>query len=321
MKLLVVYTIALVAGIHAAVTVDKECVGIRNGSTFRVKDDCSKYYTCNGGKFVGSQCPHGLFWDQVHRVCTAPELVSCNVGPFATAPVAPIPPVAPVAPVNPQIPVWTTAPVIITTAVVPIDIENTEIELDEYKCPKNGVSSVAHKDSCSKYVMCFDGVPVVQDCAPGLHFDAHSGQCTYPIYARCGLQDRICPMWNDPYKMIFIADKFDCAKYYYCYNGEPHENSCAQGLHWDPINNWCTPIEKSHCTNFTPYKEVYEPLLTPKTVSCSDTSAHWVDHPKSCRHYYLCYKGKAMLKRCDEGLFWDNEAGSCNYGSITRCGK
>lgn len=201
MKLLVVYTIALVAGIHAAVESDTECVGIRNGSTFRDRNDCSKYYSCQSGKFEQHKCPAQLNWDQVHRICQIPELVSCAVGPFISAPVT-------------EKPVWTTAPVIITTGVVPIDVDTpNDLPLDEYKCPKNGVSSVPHKQSCSQYIMCFDGVPVVQDCAPGLHFDAHSSQCTYPIYAKCGLQDRICPMWNDPYRMIFIADKFDCAKY------------------------------------------------------------------------------------------------------------
>ncbi|XP_058838637.1 protein obstructor-E-like [Topomyia yanbarensis] len=303
MKLLVTFIVTLVIGVHATVQVDPECVGIRNGSTFRHEKDCSRYYSCRNGKFETHRCPYGLNWDQVRRVCLPLDMVSCKQGPFLPSTV-------------PK-PIWTTPPTIITTAIVPI--EQNDEPVNAYKCPSFGVSSVPHQFSCSKYVMCFDGTPVVQNCAPGLHFDSQSQQCTFPIYAKCVLEAGICPTSND--KLVFIADKLDCAKYYYCYNGEPHENSCAEGLHWDPVNNWCTPKGQSHCTNYAPYKEIDEPFLTPKTVSCGNPSAHWVEHPRSCRHYYLCYNGKATLKRCDDGLLWDYKEGSCNYGTLSSCNK
>lgn len=191
----VVYAIALVVGIHAAIKVDPECVGIRDGSTFRHQTDCSRYYSCRGGKFSAHQCSAGLYWDQVYRTCRSPTTVNCNYGPFFTPPK----------------PVWPTLPPITTTTVATIDIESNP-NLSNYKCPNIGVSTVPHKNSCSKYVICFDGMPVEQSCAPGLHFDVLSGQCTFPVFARCSIQGQICPMWNNPREIIFIADKFDCAK-------------------------------------------------------------------------------------------------------------
>ncbi|XP_055534944.1 protein obstructor-E-like [Wyeomyia smithii] len=306
MRLVVIVTISLAVSAYAAIQADPECVGIRNGSSFRHPKDCSRYYSCLNGKFEVHQCPRGLYWEHIRRICLPMDLIDCTKGIIIATTVAK--------------PVWTTPPTIQTTPTVPIDVNPNE-PVSEYKCPETGVSSIPHKYSCTKYVMCFDGIPVVQNCAPGLHYDSQSQQCTFPIHAECVLESGICPQTNDPNKIIFIADKLDCAKYYYCYNGEPHENSCATGLHWDPDNNWCTPIELSHCKNYTPYKEIDEPFLTPKTVSCQDNSAHWVEHPRSCRHYYLCYKGKAILKRCDDGLFWDFKEGSCNYSANGVCNK
>ncbi|XP_055620279.1 protein obstructor-E-like [Toxorhynchites rutilus septentrionalis] len=299
-----VYAIALVVGIHAAIKVDPECVGIRDRSIFRHQTDCSRYYSCRGGRFEGHQCLAGLYWDQTYRICRAPATVNCNQGPFVTVTTAK--------------PILPTVPPIRTTTVGSIDIESNP-NLSNYKCPNTGVSTVPHKNSCSKYVICFDGTPVEQNCAPGLHFDVLSGQCTFPVFARCSIQGQICPMWNNHREIIFIADKFDCAKYYYCYNGEPHANSCAQGLHWDPLNNWCTPAEESRCTNFTPYKAINESLLTPKNVPCADKSAHWVEHPRNCRYYYLCYQGQSTQKRCDVGLLWDSNTGSCNFQEAVDC--
>ncbi|XP_055595394.1 protein obstructor-E-like [Uranotaenia lowii] len=308
MKLFVVFTIALIAGIQATLQVDPECVGIRNGSTFRLKEDCASYFSCQNGKLLWQKCPAGLNWDQVQHMCQVPEKVQCEIGPFLT-------PIT----TTTEAPVWTTPPVILTTGIVPIE-ENSEA-ISGYTCPSIGIASIPHKESCSKYVICFDGTPITQSCAPGLQFDATSGQCTFPVFANCTVDDLICPAWDDLNKLVFIADKFDCAKYYYCYNGKSHPNRCAEGLHWDPVNNWCTPIEMSRCSNFTPYEEVDEPMLTPKTVTCTGDSAYWVEHPKSCRHYYLCYKSKAILKRCDEGLYWDHGTGSCNYAGRSSCRK
>ncbi|XP_058065618.1 probable chitinase 10 [Anopheles bellator] len=270
---------------------DQECIGKRNGATFQDEYSCSRYRICLGGYISSGECEPGLFWDNFRRLCLPADLVSCTAK----------------------------LPVILPPTVVPSDEiifdENghPDFQAGEYTCPSQGVLSIPHRRSCSQYVLCFDGTPVLQRCAPGLHFNPAQGTCTVPELARCDLQERVCPERDDPQKLIFVADRFDCSKYFYCYNGKFHPHSCAPGLHWDPLNNWCTTIAESKCQNFTPYTEVNEPTLVPKKVHCQDDLARWVKHPKSERHYYLCYKGKSLLKRCDDGLVWDAATHSCNF--------
>ncbi|XP_058117776.1 probable chitinase 10 [Anopheles ziemanni] len=282
--------------VSVTVAFDEECVGKRNGATFSDEYSCSRYRICLGGYISRGECEAGLYWDNFRRLCLPAALVQCS---------AKMPPI---------VPTTTYAPPTTDDTILDVnDQSRPDFLAEEYSCPAQGVLSIPHRRSCSQYVLCFDGTAVLQRCAPGLHFNAAQSVCTLPDLAYCDLQEQVCPEKDDPFKLVFVADRFDCSKYYYCYNGKFHPHSCAPGLHWDPVNNWCTTIAESKCMNFTPYTEVNEPTLVPKKVSCKDDQARWVKHPKSERHYYLCYKGKSMLKRCDDSLVWDEATHSCNF--------
>ncbi|XP_050094297.1 protein obstructor-E [Anopheles aquasalis] len=293
-------TLTVVVGILGATSAfDPECIGKRNGASFPDETSCSRYRICLGGFISIGDCDSGLYWDNSRRLCLPASLVPCKVT---------LPPTVPTTTATPTPP-----PTNDGTILDENDRPHPDFDASEYSCPSQGVLSIPHRRSCSQYVLCFDGTPVLQRCAPGFHFNAGQNLCTVPELAHCDLQERVCPEKDDPQKLIFVADRFDCSKYYYCYNGKFHPHGCAPGLHWDPVNNWCTTIAESRCKNFTPYTEVNEPTLVPKKVNCQDDQARWVKHPRSERHYYLCYKGKSLLKRCDDGLVWDAATHSCNF--------
>ncbi|XP_049542480.1 protein obstructor-E-like [Anopheles darlingi] len=292
------FAATLLVGILSATSAfDPECIGKRNGASFPDETSCSRYRICLGGFISIGDCDSGLYWDNFRRLCLPASLVPCKVTPPTTLPTTTMPP----PPSNDG------------SILDENNQPHPDFDANEYSCPNQGVLSIPHRRSCSQYVLCFDGTPVLQRCAPGFHFNADQNLCTLPELAHCDLQERVCPVKNDPQKLIFVADRFDCSKYFYCYNGKFHPHGCAPGLHWDPENNWCTTIAESKCKNFTPYTEVNEPTLVPKKVNCQDDQARWVKHPRSERHYYLCYKGKSLLKRCDNGLVWDTVTHSCNF--------
>uniref|UniRef100_A0A182SUA1 Chitin-binding type-2 domain-containing protein n=1 Tax=Anopheles maculatus TaxID=74869 RepID=A0A182SUA1_9DIPT len=175
---------------------DQECVGKRNGATFADEYSCSRYRICLGGYLSHGECATGLYWDNFRRLCLPAMLVSCTAKLPTTV---------------------QTTPYETTTSDEIILDENhpgvpDDFDTEEYHCPTEGVLSIPHRRSCSQYVLCFDGIAVLQRCAPGLYFNAAQSQCTLPSLANCDLQEHVCPEKDDPLKLVFVADRFDCSK-------------------------------------------------------------------------------------------------------------
>lgn len=116
-----------------------------------------------------------------------------------------------------------------------------------YPCPPFGISRLQHSTSCDKYVQCFAGVAVVRECASGLKYSAKEEQCMDASAAQCNHDTDPCPLYNDPTDLVYIQDDLECGKYFLCYNRKMHEYTCAEGLHWDAVNQRCAHPEDAEC--------------------------------------------------------------------------
>lgn len=96
---------------------------------------------------------------------------------------------------------------------IPDPESESDNEIDTGKCPVNGVKVMRHKSECGKYILCFGGVRIVRNCAPGLHFSSELQSCTSPEFSECKeeLQTE-CPITNDPENLVFIPNLKDCSK-------------------------------------------------------------------------------------------------------------
>lgn len=117
-----------------------------------------------------------------------------------------------------------------------------------YPCNEFSTDEVVllnHATSCSQYVMCFSGEAVIRSCAPGLTFDVEDGHCKED--AKCDVEDRACPPYDDPSHLIFHPNPDFCDQFSLCLNGEPLNRSCSVGLHWDRENSWCNFPDEANC--------------------------------------------------------------------------
>ena len=48
-------------------------------------------------------------------------------------------------------------------------------------------------------------------------------------------------------------------------------------------------------------------------------SGLYYDYPKDCQKYYRCVNGKLTLQACAVGLFWNSEAGMCDWVDKVKC--
>lgn len=52
---------------------------------------------------------------------------------------------------------------------------------------------------------------------------------------------------------------------------------------------------------------------------CPEKGIAFIPHKKSCTKYYMCFDGKATLRKCAEGLLFDHRQNNCQLESEAEC--
>ncbi|XP_058122317.1 probable chitinase 10 [Anopheles ziemanni] len=179
--------LALVAtiGCVAAQTTTDPCVG-SDLPFLPHPTECSKYFSCYGGIGYEQVCPDGKYFDPTRSICDIAQNVDCVVNNCP-----------------PDGIVFLPIPNVCDRYTICVGGEAFEGICDEnlyfdealgdcnYKnesgcvvnpCtqpPPNPPILEIHpnESSCTQYLICLSGQPVVRDCAPGLFFDPTALQC------------------------------------------------------------------------------------------------------------------------------------------------
>lgn len=77
-------------------------------------------------------------------------------------------------------------------------------------CTKDALSSFCYDRTCTKYVLCYAGAPVVRECCDGLQYNKDTDRCDYPQYVDC--VDNLCNIFNDPTDITYLPSKATCDK-------------------------------------------------------------------------------------------------------------
>lgn len=114
-------------------------------------------------------------------------------------------------------------------------------ECEDYK-----LTSFCYDRTCSKYVLCYYGIPVLRECYDGLQYNAQTDRCDFPEYVDCVEND--CPQEKSLSNILYLPSKAQCSKYFICSNGMPWPQECANGLVFNPKCNCCDYASKVECT-------------------------------------------------------------------------
>lgn len=257
----------------------------------------TSYFTCSDGNFILQNCPGSLWFNPVNQFCDFPQNVNCPHAPPTTT--------TTVSTTTSTTLPTTTSTTLSTTTQIPTEIV----------CPSSGVSRIPNPFSCTRYFLCFDGVPVERVCSSGLYFSRSLLRCVRREDSDCDLETKLCPDINDPNNIIFLANQEDCQRYFICYDGEPTEMDCGPRLHWDPVNNWCIRAENSTCVPSFVLPEIRE-------IDCPMESAHnllFLPHPEDCRFYFTCFQMRSLLQRCQNRTLFDYIIGACRLADQAQC--
>lgn len=75
-------------------------------------------------------------------------------------------------------------------------------------------------------------------------------------------------------------------RYYICLGGERNEFTCHSGLHWDPVNQWCTtPLDAGCDIDHVPIVDCPVNATEPVFLPHPD--------PEQCALYFICIRGNA----------------------------
>ncbi|KAH8369635.1 hypothetical protein KR093_000373, partial [Drosophila rubida] len=180
------------------------------------------------------------------------------------------------------------------------------------KCPSQGLSTFCYDRTCTKYVLCFAGQPVIRECCEGLQYNALIDRCDFPQYVDC--VDNLCVRDNNAAAIVYVASKALCSKYYICVDGQPVNQTCANGLQYNPDCECCDFPSRVNCTVESLQRDVQPYARVPPRsadIRCPKEGQHFIAHKTRPEAYYYCQNGRGVTLDCTPGLVYDAQLEEC----------
>ncbi|EDS41005.1 conserved hypothetical protein [Culex quinquefasciatus] len=237
--------------------------------------DCNAYISCMNNIGVVFRCPEGLFYDAFRVICDVPEKVSCMAPPTT-----------------------------ITTTTTEDDTTPAPVEPAN---PCNSLSEeggeVPHSKQCGWFVNCVDqSEGLTSFCPENLHFNALMQVCDIPERAQCLL--KVC---NDQPDGL-LASKNSCKQYIECQSSKATLRSCRESEVFDEPTKMCVPEDDANRCQ----PQLIPPVpLEVRNACTTEVRSQMIGHPEYCDVYYRCIKGGLSVRKCQSGLYFDQDKSVC----------
>ncbi|XP_049821643.1 probable chitinase 10 isoform X2 [Aethina tumida] len=300
---------------------------------------CNKYVNCWDGIATEQSCIEGLLFNP-KGYCDYPANVNCNGKPIESTQ-APIPADATATSSPGQSSAPTQAPSYGPTNVTPTPSNPTgtptvptvptlppaDPALLKFCLKPRGQFP---SKSCNKYVNCWDGVVLEQECPGGLLFSS-KGYCDYPANVDCSnrtppknIEPAVAVDNECPAEFGTFRQRHNCTTYFTCIASKVvAKYQCPEGFLFNDNIGVCDYAERVDCSK--------EPILTRKThlpllmkdlnsnVDCLEDYGTFRDK-NNCSLYYTCFAGKVVASyECPVGFNFNDNIGVCDYSYRVDC--
>ncbi|XP_054710546.1 uncharacterized protein LOC129220203 [Uloborus diversus] len=244
---------------------------------------CNKFIRCWFG--IGSVyvCPKGAFYDVDLEKCRSKKSVYCD------------------------------------GRIDPDDTDYELIFLEEdrgYNCPAlNG--RFRHED-CRKFYRCVDGHPYLYLCPYEQRFDPQQLRCRFQesgedICSKETIEEEeefVCPAREGTF-----IDEHNCGSYYKCSKGKARHINCTETELYDPDWRSCADEKEVTCGDRTlpgddPNDDGSNIVDENPKQKCKKRHGRFT-HEQICNWYYHCKDGKATVRACPKGKFFDAKKNTC----------
>ncbi|KAH8274322.1 hypothetical protein KR026_009376, partial [Drosophila bipectinata] len=177
-------------------------------------------------------------------------------------------------------------------------------------CEAFKFSTFGYQRTCTKYVLCYYGHPVLRECQDDLQYNSKTDRCDFPQNVDC--VDSECSIYFNAYHLRYVPSKSSCKKYFLCGNGIPTEQTCATGLHFSTKCNCCDIPLNSNC-QISPQRRLTYHRISPKPseVICPSEGVHFYAHETRPDAYHYCAMGHGLILECSQGLWFDPAVKEC----------
>ncbi|EDV41303.2 uncharacterized protein Dana_GF10951, isoform B [Drosophila ananassae] len=197
-------------------------------------------------------------------------------------------------------------------------------------CKAFHFSTFSYQRTCTKYVLCYYGHPVLRECQDDLQYNPKTDRCDFPQNVDCVESE--CSIYFNAYHLRYVPSKSSCEKYFLCGNGIPRAQTCSTGLHFSTKCNCCDIPSNSNCQLKSPsstrsnwFKDIlqilqipaqrrlnYQPVSPkPSEVVCPPEGVHFYVHETRPDAYHYCAMGHGLVLECSPGLWFDLAVKEC----------
>ncbi|XP_061515822.1 uncharacterized protein LOC4577643 [Anopheles gambiae] len=219
---------------------------------------CDRYLVCNKEKATIERCEDGFIF--------LADFISCSPGSKVTCTAEPDEPTTQSTVVEPE-------PTFPTTEESGSEEDSSESSgTYDYLCAKTLVGSVAHPETCNKYISCYKYKAKEQSCKKGYAYTSKLHLCTKQ-------KNGACP-------------------------DDVQEESTTQSTVVEPEPTFPTTEESGSEEDSSESSGTYDYL-------CAKTLVGSVAHPETCNKYISCYKYKAKEQSCKKGYAYTSKLHLC----------
>ncbi|EAA45005.4 AGAP010470-PA, partial [Anopheles gambiae str. PEST] len=240
--------------------------------------ECTKYFSCYGGKGYEQTCPDQKYFDPINLLCDIPENVDCVVNNCPPNEIVYLP-------VNGSCTdfIRCIGGVAYESSCQPglfFDPALQECNLEsEVDCVVNPCTQpppdppileiYPNPGNCKEYILCLNGEGIVRQCAPGLFFDEQATSCVAGFEGDgCTVKNVPCTIGpctgNTALKAVEIPNI--CTSYTLCVGETAYNRTCAEGTLFDSAYGDCVLASNSSC--------VENPCLTTDPATALPTTLY-----------------------------------------------
>lgn len=313
-----------------------------NDGFYRSSTSCSVYFHCTNGLAWKEECPAGLYFDEIAKLCDWPDQVQCNI----------------------RIQTPTRNPALRGVSIIG--------PAPDYECAYNGAHP--HETDCLLFYDCWEGNAMLGTCTENMLYDLRYDGCNYASQVDCG--DRIRPTdlpgtstppsatsptspggstgtpppgnFTCSTNGVFPHESL-CEYYYTCYEETQRLDKCSGELLFDLRYNGCNYPELTYCDNrerppgapgtitppdWTTTSGGTQPTTTtgepgtgptdetttrgtttapPGEFQCPEPDGNFAD-PLDCAGFYSCI-GNVVIGHqfCPDGLYFNPVINNCDF--------
>ncbi|XP_016999335.3 protein obstructor-E [Drosophila takahashii] len=179
-------------------------------------------------------------------------------------------------------------------------------------CESYSFSTFSYQRTCTKYVLCYYGRPVLRQCQDGLQYNSQTDRCDFAQNVDCVESE--CSIYYNAYHLRYVPSKVSCDRYFLCGNGIPRMQTCTPGLYFSTKCDCCDIPSKSDCQIPEEQRKLRQfSRLSPRTTDgiCPPYGVHFYAHDSRRDSYYYCIDGHGLVLDCSPGLWYDPKVQEC----------